>query len=124
MPGPPVDDVVVLLEVFVVAEAAVGVGHHQVGGGVDGGQPAEESVVCRGGVLLRGPVAGAVVGVADYQFPPVEVGAEHEGNLLHPVDDCARLRGDLSGHRAFYRFYLFIYFCIFKTIFIQIFPAN
>lgn len=107
VPGPPVDDVVVLLEVLVVAVAAVGVGHHQVGGGVDGGQPAEESVVRRGGVLLRGPVAGAVVGVGDHQLPPVEVGAEHEGNLLHPVDDGARLRGDLSGHGAFYSFYFF-----------------
>lgn len=97
VPGAPVDDVVVLLEVLVVADAAVGVGHHQVSGGVDGGQPAEEGVVCRGGVLLRGPVAGAVVGVCDHQLSPVEVGAEHEGNLLHPVDDSARLRGDLSG---------------------------
>lgn len=103
MPGPPVDDVAVLLEVLVVADAAVGVGHGQVSGGVDGGQPAEESVVCRGGVLLRGPVAGAVVGVGDHQLSPVEVGAEHEGDLLHPVDDGARLWGHLSGrsHGAF-----------------------
>lgn len=102
MPGSPVDDVVVLLEILVVADAAVGVGHDQVSGGIDGGQPAEESVVCRGGVLLRGPVAGAVVGVCDHQFSPVEVGAEHEGNLLHPVDESARLWGDLKDG-AFYR---------------------
>lgn len=96
VPGSPVDDVVVLLEILVVAKAAVGVGHHQVGGGVDGGQPAEESVVRRGGVLLRGPVPGAVVRVRDHQFPPVQVGAEHEGNLLHPVDDSSSLWGDLG----------------------------
>lgn len=95
VPGPPVDDVVVLLEILVVANAAVGVGHHQVSGGVDGGQPAEEAVVCRGGVLLWGPVTCAVVGVRDHQFPPVEVGAEHEGNLLHPVDDSSSLWGHL-----------------------------
>lgn len=116
MPGSPVDNVVVLLEVLVVADAAVGVGHRQVSGGVDGGQPAEEGVVCGGGVLLRGPVACAVVGVNDHQFPTVEVGAEHEGNLLHPVDDSARLWGDLSGqsHSAFYfsTSNLLNYFCL------------
>lgn len=96
VPGSPVDDVVVLLEILVVAKAAVGVGHHQVGGGVDGGQPAEESVVRRGRVLLRGPVPGAVVRVRHHQLPPVQVGAEHEGNLLHPVDDSSGLRGDLG----------------------------
>lgn len=107
VPGSPVDDVVVLLEILVVADAAVGVGHDQVRGGVDGGQPAEEGVVGRGRVLLRGPVAGAVVGVRDHQFPPVEVGAQHEGDLLHPVDDGARFWGDLAGQShggAFYRF--------------------
>lgn len=124
MPGSPVDDVVVLLEILVVADAAVGVGHDQVSGGIDGGQPAEESVVCRGGVLLRGPVAGAVVGVCDHQFSPVEVGAEHEGNLLHPVDESARLWGDLKdgamepfiGYRCLTKVFFFFY--KFKTLFI------
>lgn len=97
VPGPAVDDVVVRLEVLVVADAPVRVGHHQVCGGVDGGQPAEESVVGRGGVFLRGPVTGAVEGIRDHQFPPVEVRAEHEGDVLHPADDGARLRCDLGG---------------------------
>lgn len=97
MPGSSVDDVVVRLEVLVVAHAAVGVGHHQVGGGVDGGQPAEESVVRRGGVLLRGPVPGAVEGVRDHQLPPVEVRTEDEGNVLHPADDGTSLRCNLRG---------------------------
>lgn len=97
MPGSAVDDVVVRLEVLVVAHAAVGVGHHQVGRGVDGGQPAEESVVRRGGVLLRGPVTGAVEGVRNHQFSPVEVRAEHEGNILHPVDHGTSLRCNLAG---------------------------
>lgn len=74
-----------------MAHATVGVGHHQVRGGVDGGQPAEESVVRRGGVLPRDPAAGAVVGVRNHQFPPMEVRAEHEGDILHPVDDSASL---------------------------------
>lgn len=96
VPGSTVDDVAVCLEVLVVAEAAVGVGHHQVSGGVDGGQPAEESVVCCGGVFLRGPVAGAVEGIRNHQFPAVEVRAEHEGNVLHPADDGAGLRCNLD----------------------------
>ena len=96
MPGAAVDDVVVRLEVLVVADAAVGVGHHQVGGGVDGGQPAEEGVVRRGRVLLRGPVAGAVEGIRDHQLAAVEVRAEHEGNVLHPADDGASLWSNLT----------------------------
>lgn len=80
-----------------MAHAAVGVGHHQVSGGVDGGQPAEESVVRRGGVLPRGPVTGAVVGIRDHQFSPVEVRTEHEGNILHPADDGTGLWSNLRG---------------------------
>lgn len=99
VPGAAVDDVVVGLEVLVVAVAAVGVGHHPVGGGVDGGQPAEEGVVRRGGVLLGDPVPGAVVGVRDHQLSPVEVGAEHEGDLLHPVDDGSRHWRNLEGEK-------------------------
>lgn len=91
MPGPPIDDVVVHLEVLVVAEASVGVGHHQVSGGVHGGQPAEEGVVGRGGVLLGGPAHGAVKGIRDHQLPPMKVSTEHEGNILHPADDRTRL---------------------------------
>jgi len=97
VPGAAVDDVVVCLEVLVVADAAVGVGHHQVSGGVDGGQPAEESVVRRGRVLLGGPVPGAVVGVRDHQLSPVEVCTQHEGDLLHPVDDGSRHWCNLGG---------------------------
>lgn len=97
MPGSAVDDVVVCLEVLVVADAAVWVGHRQVSGGVDGGQPAEESVVRRGGVLLRGPVSGAVEGIRDNQFSPVEVRTQHEGNILHPADDGSGLWGNLGG---------------------------
>lgn len=96
MPGSAVDDVVVLLEVLVVALAPLGVGHHQVGGGVDGGEPAEEGVVRRGRVLLRGPVPGAVEGVRHHQLAAVQVGAEHEGDVLHPADDGARLWGNLG----------------------------
>ena len=95
MPGSPVDNVVVLLEVFVVTEAAVGVGHHQVGGGVDSGEPAEEAVVARWRVLFGDPVTGAVKGIGDHQLTPVEVGAEDKRYILHPVDDCAGLRRDL-----------------------------
>lgn len=96
MPGSSIDDVVVRLEVLVVADAAVGVGHHQVGGGIDSGQPAEESVVCRRGVLLRGPVAGAIVGIRNHQLSAVEVCTEHEGNVLHPVDDGSGLWCNLN----------------------------
>lgn len=96
MPGSAVDDVVVGLKVLVVADAAVRVGHHQVGRGVDGGQPAEESVVRRGRVLLRGPVTGTVEGIRDHQFSPVEVRAEHEGDVLHPADDGTSLRCNLA----------------------------
>lgn len=80
-----------------MADAAVGVGHRQVSRGVDGGQPAEESVVRCGGVLLRGPVTGAVEGVRHHQLPAVEVGAEHERDILHPVDDGTSLWSNLAG---------------------------
>ncbi len=80
-----------------MAHAAVRVGHHQVSGGVDGGQPAEESVVRRGGVFLRGPVTGAVEGIRDHHFSPVEVRTEHEGNVLHPADNGTGLWCDLGG---------------------------
>lgn len=80
-----------------MADAAVGVGHHQVSRGVDGGQPAKESVVRRGGVLLRGPVTGAVEGVRNHQFPAVEVRTEHKRNILHPVDDGTSLWSNLAG---------------------------
>lgn len=99
VPGATVDDVAVLLEVLVVADSAVGVGHHQVGGGVDGGQPAEEGVVGGGRVLLRRPVPGAVEGVGDHQLAAVQVGAQHEGDVLHPADDSAGLRRHLQVDR-------------------------
>lgn len=97
VPRAAIDDVAVRLEVLVVAHAAVGVGHRQVGGGIDGGQPAEEGVVRRRRVLLGGPVPGAVEGVGDHQLPAVEVGAEHKGDVLHPADDSTGLWGDLTG---------------------------
>ena len=97
VPRSAVDDVVVFLEVLVVAQASLGVGHHQVGGGVDGGQPAEEGVIRRGRVLVRNPVPGAVVGIRDHQLSTVEVGAEHEGDVLHPADHGSGHRGNLDG---------------------------
>lgn len=96
MPGSAVDDVVVRLEVLVVADAAVRVGQHQMGGGVDGGQPAEEGVVCSGGVFLGGPVPSTVERVRNDQLSAVEVGTEHEGNILHPADDGSCLWSNLS----------------------------
>lgn len=74
-----------------MADAAVGVGHHQVGGGVDGGQPAEESVVRSGGVFLGSPITRAVEGIRNHQLASVEVRTEHEGNILHPADDGSSL---------------------------------
>lgn len=91
VPGSSVDDVAVCLEVLVVTDAAVGVGHHQVRRGVDGGQPAKEGVVCCGGVFLRGPVTGAVKRIRDHELSTVEVRTEDEGNVLHPADDCTGL---------------------------------
>lgn len=91
VPGATVNDVAVLLEVLVVTDTAVRVGHHQVGGGVDGGQPAEEGVVGGGRVLLRRPVPGAVKGVGDHQLATMQVGAQHKGDILHPADDGAGL---------------------------------
>ena len=91
MPGAAVNDVARALEVVHVAHAAVGVQHGQVGGGVDGRQPAEEAVVRAGRVLLGRPVLGAVVGVHHHQLPAVEAGAQHEGDVLHPADDRPRL---------------------------------
>lgn len=91
VPCATVDDVAVLLEVLVVAYTAVGVGHHQVGGGVDGGQPAEEGVVGGRRVLLRRPVPGAVEGVSDHQLTAVQVGAQHKRDVLHPADNGAGL---------------------------------
>lgn len=96
VPGSSVDDVVVHLEVLVVADAAVRVGQHQVSRSVDSGQPAEECVVCSGGVLLGGPVTGAVEGIRNNQLSTVEVGTEHEGNILHPADDSSCLWCNLS----------------------------
>ena len=95
MPGAAIDDVARALEVVHVAHAAVGVEHGEVGGGVDGGQPAEEGVVGAGRVLLGRPVLGAVVGVHHHQLPAVQVGAQHEGDVLHPADDRPRLRRHL-----------------------------
>lgn len=101
MPGPPIDNVLVGLEVLVVTDAAVRVGQHQVGGSVDGGQPAEEGVICSGGVLLGGPITGAVERIGDDQFPSVEVCAEDKRDVLHPADDGAGLRSHLgAGSRS------------------------
>lgn len=91
VPGSTVDDVVVCLEVLVVTHAAVGVGHHQVSRGVDGGKPTKEGIICCGGVFLGGPVTGAVEWIRNHQLPTMEVRAEHEGNILHPADDSAGL---------------------------------
>ena len=96
MPGSSVNDVVVLLEVFRVADPPIRVGHDQVGGGVDRGQPAEETIVSCRGVFLRGPVPGAVEGVGNHQFPPVEVGTQDKGDVLHPADDRTCLWGHLG----------------------------
>lgn len=96
VPGSPIDDVVVHLKVVIVAYAAVRIGHGQVGGGVDSGQPAEETIVCGGGVLLGGPVLRAVERVGDHKLTPMEVGAQHKWNVLHPVDDSTCLRSNLE----------------------------
>lgn len=101
MPGSAIDDVVVRLEVLVVADAAVRVGQYQMGGGVDGGQPAEEGIICSGGVFLGSPVPSTVKRVGNNQLSAVEVGTEHEGNILHPADDGSCLWGNLSRKRFF-----------------------
>lgn len=119
VPRRSVDDVVVSQEVLVVARSPVRVGHHLegpdqnlhrpvpvcgperwadtdlVGAGVRRGQPAEKAVVRGGRVLAGCPVAGHVERVSDHHLPTVEVGAEHEWDVLHPADDGSCLRRHL-----------------------------
>lgn len=71
MPVGSVDDIVVTQEVLVVTRPSVWIGHDTVGGGVDRGQPAEEAVVCCGGVLAWSPILGHVEGVSDHQLSSV-----------------------------------------------------
>lgn len=96
MPISSIDDVVVPLEVLIVTRPAVWIGHDMVSAGVDCGQPAEEALVRRGGVLARSPVPGHVEGVSDHQLPPVQVGTENKGDVLHPVDNCTSFRCHLE----------------------------
>jgi len=100
VPGGPVDGAVLLGEVLGVADAAAGVGHQPVGGGIGEGQPAED-VVVGGGALLLDRALGArpVVREGDHQLPALQVAAQHEGHLLHPRRQRPRLHGNLHAQR-------------------------
>lgn len=101
MPVGSVNNVVVLRqEVLIVADASVGVGHGQVGGGVHHGQPAEKLVVWGGRVRPGDPVASAVVRVGHHQLAAMEVGAQDKRDGLHPADDRTRLRGNLPEEKS------------------------
>lgn len=69
---------------------------HLIGAGVRCGQPAEEALVGGGRVLAGRPVSRHVVGVSDHQLAAVQVGAQHERDVLHPVDDCSGFRRHLE----------------------------
>lgn len=67
-----------------------------IGAGVGCGQPAEEAFIGGGRVLAGGPVPRHVVRVRDHQLSSVEVSAQNEGDVLHPLDDGSSLRGHLK----------------------------
>lgn len=96
MPVSAVYDVVLASKVLVVARSAVWVGHDVVGACVDGCEPAEEAVIWGGGVFARSPVPCHVEGVRDHQFTTMQVGAQYEGDGLHPADHRTRLRSHLQ----------------------------
>lgn len=73
VPGTTINYVAVLLEVLVVTDTTVWIGHHQVSGSIDGSQPAKEGVVGSRGILLWRPVPGAVKGVGDHQLTAMQV---------------------------------------------------
>lgn len=96
VPVSAVDDVVLPSEVLVVAWPSVWIGHGVVGAGVDGGEPPEEAVVWGWGVFASSPVTCHVEWVRDHQLTAVQVGAQYEGNGLHPPDHSTCLRGNLQ----------------------------
>ena len=96
VPGSPIDRPILLLEVLRVAHPPPGVRHEAVRGGVGVGQPAEDVVVGRGGMLLGLPQGPHhVVGVGHDQLAPLQVATQHEGDFLHPGYDRPGLHGHL-----------------------------
>lgn len=96
VPVRSINNVIVTKEVLIVAGPSVWVGHHMVGAGVNGGQPAEKAVIGRGRVLFRGPVFGHVKRVRDHQLSSMQVSAENKWYSLHPTDDGSRFWSHLQ----------------------------
>lgn len=69
---------------------------HLIGAGVRCGQPTEEALVGGGRVLARRPVPRHVVGIRDHQLAAVQVGAQYERDVLHPVNDGSGFRRHLE----------------------------
>lgn len=82
-----INNVIVTKEVLIVAGPSVWVGHHMVGAGINGGQPAEKAVIRGWRVLFRGPVFGHVKRVGDHQLSSMQVSTENKWYSLHPADD-------------------------------------
>lgn len=96
VPVGPIDNVALSHEVIVMAEAPVVIHHDKIRGGVDSGEPAENSVVGCGCELLSFPVsAGHVKWVGHHQLTSMQIGTEHERVALHPVDDSPSFWGYL-----------------------------
>lgn len=100
MPGRSIDGAVLLGKIFCVANSLVGISHQAVGGRVGEGQPAEDVVIWCRGVLPGHPLgAGFIIREGHYQFPSLEVTAQHKGHLLHPCYQSPCLQGNLQrGH--------------------------
>lgn len=84
-----------------MARSAIWVLHGPVSASIDGAEPAKHGII-RGGCEFAGSPWGPshVERVGHHKLAPVEVGTQHKGDPLHPLDHCPSFRSHLDGGRS------------------------
>lgn len=84
-----------------MAGSAIWILHGPISASIDSAEPAEHGIIWRGREFSGSPWGPShVEWVGHHKFTPMEVGTQHKGDPLHPLNHCPSFRSHLDRGRS------------------------